>query len=65
MKAADKLAAYLKCVEERRAGNREFVSAEAAALGKLRAMRLPEVDYFLEHFAPGFEKDLDELGALE
>jgi len=65
VKAADKLAAYLKCVEERRAGNREFVSAEAAALGKLRAMRLPEVDYFLAHFAPGFEKDLDELGALE
>jgi 5'-deoxynucleotidase len=65
VKAADKLAAYLKCVEERRAGSREFVSAEAAALQKLRGMQLPEVDYFLEHFAPAFEKDLDELGTLE
>ena len=64
VKAADKLSAYLKCVEERRAGNREFASAEASALRKLQEMQLPEVDYFLEHFKPGFEKDLDELGAL-
>ena len=65
VKAADKLSAYLKCIEERRAGNREFLSAEASALAKLRAMALPEVDYFLEHFAPAFEKDLDQLGTLE
>ena len=64
VKAADKLSAYLKCIEERRAGNREFASAEKAQLKKLQEMHLPEVDYFLEHFAPGFEKDLDELGAL-
>ena len=64
VKAADKLSAYLKCIEERRAGNREFTSAEKAQLKKLQEMHLPEVDYFLEHFAPGFEKDLDELGAL-
>ena len=62
VKAADKLSAYLKCVEERRAGNREFLSAEASALEKLRAMALPEVDWFLEHCAPAFEKDLDQLG---
>ena len=65
VKAADKLSAYLKCIEERRAGNREFVSAEQAALQKLKAMELPEVDYFLAHFVPGFEKNLDELGTLE
>ena len=64
VKAADKLSAYLKCIEERRAGNREFISAEKAALKKLKEMQLPEVDYFLEHFVPAFEKDLDELGAL-
>jgi len=64
VKAADKLSAYLKCIEERRAGNREFASAERSALKKLQDMHLPEVDYFLEQFAPAFEKDLDELGAL-
>ena len=65
VKAADRLAAYIKCVEERKAGNLEFSSAEAASRKKLEAFRLPELDYFLEHFMPGFEKDLDELGTLE
>ena len=65
VKAADTLSAYIKCVEERRAGSREFLSAEAASREKLEAMDLPEVRYFLEHFMPGFEKNLDELGTLE
>ena len=65
LKAADCLSAYIKCVEERRAGNREFLSAEAASLQKLRAMNLPEAEYFLELFMPGFEKNLDELETLE
>ena len=65
VKAADKLSAYIKCVEERRAGNREFLSAEAATRQKLLEMGLREVDYFLESFMPGFEKNLDELGTLE
>ena len=65
VKAADSLSAYIKCVEERRAGNREFLSAEAATLRKLREMDLPEVEYFLENFMPGFEKNLDELGAID
>ena len=65
VKAADTLSAYVKCVEERRAGSREFLSAEAASRKKLEAMALPEVGYFLEHFMPGFEKNLDELGTLE
>ena len=65
VKAADKLAAYIKCIEERKAGNLEFVSAEASTLKKLQALELPEVAYFLEHFIPGFEKNLDELGTLE
>ena len=65
VKAADRLAAYIKCVEERKAGNLEFSSAEAASLRKLEALELPEVSYFLEHFMPGFEKNLDELGTLE
>ena len=64
VKAADTLAAYIKCVEERRAGNREFLSAEAASREKLLAMELPEVTYFLDHFLPSFEKNLDELETL-
>ena len=65
VKAADRLAAYIKCVEERKAGNLEFSSAELSSRKKLDAMELPELTYFLEHFMPGFEKNLDELGTLE
>lgn len=65
VRAADKLSALVKCVEERKAGSREFLSAEAATRKKLAELHLPEADYFIEHFLPGFEKNLDELGALE
>ena len=65
VKAADKLSAYLKCVEERKAGNNEFLSAEKQTLAALRACAMPEVEYFLEHFVPAFEKTLDELGSIE
>ena len=65
VKAADRLAAYIKCVEERKAGNLEFSSAEQASRTKLEAIDLPELRYFLEHFMPAFEKNLDELGTLE
>lgn len=65
VRAADKLSALIKCVEERKAGSREFLSAEAATRKKLAELHLPEADYFMEHFLPGFEKNLDELGALE
>lgn len=65
VKAADKLSALVKCIEERKAGNREFLSAEAQTLHTLRAMELPEVDWFLERCLPAFEKNLDELGTME
>ena len=65
VKAADRLAAYIKCVEERKAGNLEFSSAELASRKKLEDLGLPEVGYFLEHLMPAFEKNLDELGTLE
>ena len=64
VKAADKLSAYIKCIEERKAGNNEFLSAEAQTRAALDASPLPEVAYFLEHFIPAFERDLDELGAI-
>ena len=65
VKAADKLSAYIKCIEERKAGNLEFVSAEASTRKILEESPLPEVQYFLEHFIPAFEKNLDELGTIE
>ena len=64
VKAADKLSAYIKCIEERKAGNNEFLSAEAQTRAALDASPLPEVQYFLQHFIPAFERDLDELGAI-
>lgn len=60
--AADKLCAWLKCVEERRGGNREFIPAERAIKKQLDSLALPEVEYFFRHFAPGFSLALDELG---
>ncbi|MCD8116349.1 MAG: 5'-deoxynucleotidase [Oscillospiraceae bacterium] len=65
VKGADKLAAYIKCIEERRAGNDEFRQAERKSLEALRGYGLPEVDYFLEHFIPSFELTLDELGTMD
>ena len=65
VKAADKLSAYIKCIEERRAGNDDFLSAERSTRRTLESYRLPEVDYFLEHFIPAFELTLDELGTIE
>ena len=65
VKAADKLSAYLKCIEERKAGNNEFLSAEKQTRAVLEASKLPEVGYFLEHFIPAFELNLDELGTIE
>lgn len=61
VKAADRLAAYLKCVEERKAGNSEFQQAGEQILESLRANPLPALGYFMEHFLPSFELTLDEL----
>ena len=61
VKAADKLAAYLKCVEERKAGNLEFRQAEAQTLAALRENPLPALQHFMDHFLPAFELTLDEL----
>lgn len=65
VKAADKLSAYIKCVEERKAGNNEFLNAEKQTLAAIHAYELPEAEYFIEHFIPAFEKTLDELGIIE
>ena len=65
VKAADKLSAYIKCIEERKAGNKEFLSAERQTRAALEASALPEVAYFLANFIPAFELDLDELGTID
>lgn len=65
VKAADKLSAYIKCIEERRAGNDEFLSAEKQTRALLEQSPLPEVEYFMNHFIPAFELTLDELGTIE
>ena len=65
VKAADKLSAYIKCVEERKAGNNEFLSAEKQTRRAPEESALPEVKYFLEHFMPSFELNLDEMGTIE
>ena len=61
VKAADKLSAYIKCVEELRAGNNEFRDAGRETLESLKAMGMPEVDWFLVHFGSSFGLTLDEL----
>ncbi|MCM1497954.1 MAG: 5'-deoxynucleotidase [Clostridium sp.] len=61
VKAADSLSAYIKCIEEEKAGNREFDSAKATIYEKIVQMDLPEVRVFLRDFAEAYRKTLDEL----
>lgn len=61
VKAADKLSAYIKCVEELKAGNTEFREAAAQTRRALEGYGLPEVSYFLETFMDSFSLTLDEL----
>ena len=61
VKAADRISAYIKCLEEKRAGNREFDYAAENILGSLRAISWPEVHDFLRDFLPAYEMTLDEL----
>lgn len=62
VKAADKVCAYVKCLEEVAAGNNEFAKASSALRAAVDALELPEVRYFMETFAPSFRLTLDELG---
>ena len=65
LKAADRLSAYIKCIEEERAGNREFSGAKAQQEAAIAAMQCPEADYFLAHMLPCYHWTLDELSAGE
>ncbi len=61
VKCADRLSAYLKCVEEVKSGNSEFKKAKASILNDLKGLKSKEVDYYLKEFAPAYELTLDEL----
>ena len=61
LKAADRLSALIKCMEEVESGNREFTAALAQQKADLAAMHSPEADYFIEHMLPCYTQNLDEL----
>jgi len=61
IKAADKLSALIKCLQEQTMGNREFDSAARSQRAQLDEMNLPEVNIFMEEFLPGYLLTLDEI----
>lgn len=61
MKAADRLSAYVKCLEELRCGNSEFAKAKKSIEDDLKSRNIPEVGYFFQNFIPAFSLTLDEL----
>ena len=61
LKAADRLSALIKCIEEGEGGNREFAAARAQQLAALHEMQCPEAEYFIEHMLPCYTQNLDEL----
>lgn len=61
VKAADRISAYTKCLEEVKAGNKEFKKASESVYKTIIDMKAPEVDYFMENFLPSFSLTLDEI----
>jgi 5'-deoxynucleotidase len=64
VKAADRLAAYVKCLEEIKSGNSEFSKAKKSIEQDLHSRKMPEVEYFFEHFIKAYSLTLDELEGL-
>lgn len=62
VKAADKLSALIKCIEEKKMGNSDFAQAEATITKAICEMKLPEADYFMQNFIPAYEMTIDESG---
>lgn len=61
MKAADRISAYIKCVEEVKSGNKEFVKAKESIGKDIKSINDEAVKYFIKNILPSFEKTLDEL----
>lgn len=62
VKAADKLSAHIKCLEELKSGNLEFKQAAEQTRAALERLEMPALQYFMDEFLPGFALSLDELG---
>ncbi|MBE6836608.1 MAG: 5'-deoxynucleotidase [Ruminococcus sp.] len=60
VKAADKISALIKCIEERQMGNTDFSKAEKATLKSIKNMKIPEADMFIDEFIPYYNLTLDE-----
>lgn len=60
VKAADKISALIKCIEEQQMGNCDFAEAQKTIEVTLTQMQIPEVDYFMEEFFPAYKMTLDE-----
>ena len=61
VKAADKLSAHIKCIEEQKTGNTEFDSAASQTWKAMKEMALPELDWFLDNCLAAFSCNLDQL----
>ncbi len=61
VKAADKISAYVKCIEERKAGNSEFAEAESSTKDIIKSLNCEEADIFVKEFLPAYELTLDKL----
>lgn len=65
VKWADKLSAYIKCLEEKKSGNVEFKRAEESILQDLQKVNSRAINYFLKYFIPAYSKTLDEIESLQ
>ena len=61
VKAADKICAYIKCIEEKKAGNTEFDRAAESTLESINALDIPEAEEFMKEFLDGYRLTLDEI----
>ena len=61
VKAADKLSAYIKCIEEQKAGNTEFDTAAVQTFRALKDLQMPEMDWFMENCLEAFSLNIDQL----
>lgn len=61
LKAADKLSALIKCMEERNTGNLDFDKAYETIKASIEEMRMEEVDFFMDNFLPSYNRTIDEI----
>ena len=61
IKAADKISAYIKCIEEEKSGNKEFLKAKQSLLHEIEKMNMQDVKIFMDEFLEGYSLTLDEM----